>query len=143
MQAISVNRQEPSSKSGLCCTPELRIHLETQLAPPRPAMAPRRKGREATVTVMPRTFLVLRWGCGFLQYDCTVLDHCRASNSHGSLMGDRSQGKPARQRIITSLSHGMSDHKMKPRSSDEILRWLQLPRSVISFASPLAVLDCR
>lgn len=77
MQAISVERQEQGSKSGLCCTPELRIHLGTQLAPPRPAMAPRRKGRDATVTVMPRTSLVLRDGAvGFLQYYCTVLQHC-------------------------------------------------------------------
>lgn len=77
MQAISVDRQEQGSKSGLCCTPELRIHLETQLASPRPATAPRPKGRDATVTVMPRTSLVLRDGAvDSLQYDCTVLQHC-------------------------------------------------------------------
>lgn len=38
-------------KSGPSCTPELRIHMETQLTPLRPAMARRQKDRDAAVTV--------------------------------------------------------------------------------------------
>lgn len=41
-------RQEQGIKPGLCCTPELRIHLGTQLAPPRPAVDPLGKSPEAT-----------------------------------------------------------------------------------------------
>lgn len=81
MQAISVDRhgRNKARSRGFCCTPELRIHLETQLAPPRPAAAPLRKVRDATVkvNVMPRALLVLRDGAvGSLRYYCTVLQHC-------------------------------------------------------------------